>query len=44
MKMIQCQKKTRYQNDLKKRDAGRDYHSALWGYLLALIPHRLVVV
>ena len=42
--MIQCQKKNRYQNDLKKRDAGQGYHSALWDYLLALIPHRLVVV
>ena len=42
--MNQCLKKIQYQNDLRKRDAGRDYHSALWGYLLALIPHRLAVV
>lgn len=42
--MNQCQQKTRYQNDLKKLDAGRGYHSAPWGYLLALIPHRLAVV
>lgn len=42
--MNQCQKKIRYQKDLRKRDVGLDYHSALWDSLLALIPHRLAVV
>lgn len=44
MKMNQCLKKIRYQSDLRKRDAGRDYHSALWVSLLALTLHRLAVV
>ncbi len=42
--MNQCLKKIQYQNDLRKLDAGRVYHSALWVSLLALIPHRLAVV
>ncbi|GKW33464.1 hypothetical protein PEC730217_22440 [Pectobacterium carotovorum subsp. carotovorum] len=41
--MNQCLKKIRYQNDLRKRDAGRDYPSALWVSLLALIMHLLAV-
>ena len=42
--MNQCLKKIRYQKDLRKRDAGRVYHSAHWAALLGLIPLRLAVV
>ncbi len=42
--MNQCLKKIRYQKDLRKRDAGRVYHSAHWASLLGLIPLRLAVV
>ena len=41
MKMNRVSEKIRYQKDLRKRDAGRVYHSAHWASLLGLIPLRL---